>query len=123
MHIKFDNLPLNKYFYTIKARYGRNNKYELYCRTQIIYGRFIDNSTFEYVSVHNGKVESDAGKKRCRYVDLYKHDNFYIYTFNNYEDAYKTNKIIMKDLLTVPMKYDDYDSKEEIAKKLEKIDK
>ena len=120
MNLKLTNLPLNQEFYTLKARYGLNNKYELYCRTQIIYGKFVDNNTFEYTVVHNGKIQYDGTHKYCRLIDLYKHDNSYIYMFSDYEEAKKTNDIIKKDLLNVPMKYTD---KEIIEKMLEKLGK
>lgn len=121
MTISFYKIPIDTYFYTIKARYGINNKYELYCRTQIIYGKFIDEKTFEYDVVHNNKIQYDEKHKHCRFIDLVKHDNDVIYMFNSYEEAKKTNDIIKKDLLLVPMKYTDNESLIEIAKQLGKI--
>ena len=120
MEVSFYKIPVNKYFYTIKARYGMNNKYELYCRTQIIYGRFIDQDTFEYNVVHNNKIQEDGLNKYCRKIDLFKHDNDYIYMFNDYEEAKKTNNIIKEDLLKVPMKYNDYESIKKMLKILGK---
>lgn len=122
MIINYTKIPIGKDFYTIKARYGMNNKYELYCRTQIIYGHFIDENTFEYNVVHNNKIQYDNFKKYCRKVDLLKHDNRIIYMFDDYEDAKKTNKIIMEDLLKVPMKYTDNENVIKMLKKLGKYE-
>ena len=120
MNINLYKVPVNKYFYTLRARYGLNNKYELYCRTQIVYGRFIDQDTFEYSIVHNNKIQEGVSKNHCRKIDLFKHDNSYIYMFNDYEEAKRTNDIIKKDLLKTPMKYTD---NETITKMLEKLGK
>ena len=122
MNVHFYKIPVNKYFYTIKARFGRNNKYEIYCRTQVIYGRFIDQDTFEYNVVHNNKIQYDGTHKYCRKIDLFVHDNSYIYMFDDYESARKTNKILLKDMLKVPMKYTDKESIKNILKKLGKYE-
>lgn len=113
-------IPLNKYFYTIKIKYGINNKYELYKRTQIIYGKFVDERTFEYKVVHNGEIQEDGFIKYCRKSDLLIHDDDQIYMFQTYEEVKKHNDIIKSELLKVPMKYTD---KESIDKMLEILDK
>ncbi len=120
MKIIITKVPVNHYFYTIKVKYGVNNKYELYQRSQIIYGRFIDQYTFEYNVVHNNKIQEDGFTKYCRKIDLLMHDNNQIYMLATYEEAKKLNDIIKEDFLKVPMKYTD---KESIDKMLERLGK
>ena len=69
MNLSFSKIPVNKYFYTLKVKAGLNNKYEVYRRCQIIYGRFVDQSTFDYKTVHNGIIQDDGFKKYCRKDD------------------------------------------------------
>lgn len=120
MKISISKVPVDNYFYTIKVKYGINNKYELYQRSQIIYGRFIDQYTFEYDAVHNGQIQKDGLTKYCRKVDLLMHDNNLIYMFSKYEDVKKFNDIVKEEFKKVPMKYND---KESIDKILEKLGK
>lgn len=113
-------VPIDKYFYTIKIKYSVNNKYELYKRTQIIYGKFVDEHTFEYKVIHNGKIQDDGFVKHCRKSDLLINVDDQIYMFQTYEEAKKHNDIIKSELLKVPMKYTD---KESIDKMLEILNK
>ena len=120
MKISITKIPVDNYFYTIKVKYGLNNKYELYKRSQIIYGRFVVQYTFEYNVVHNGKIQEDVFKKYCKKVDLLMHDNNQIYMFSTHEEAKKFNDIIKEEFKKVPMKYTD---KESIDKILEILGK
>ena len=114
MDLTIHSYQRNKEFYTIRQRYSLNNRHELYRRTSIIYGMFVDSKYFKYNVVHNGQIQDDGFKRYCSVDDLVKHDNDRIYIFDTYDDAKKVNDILKKENLLVPMKYkEDYD---EIAK-------
>ena len=121
MNLSFSKIPVNKYFCTLKVKAGLNNKYEVYRRCQIIYGRFVDQSTFDYKTVHNGIIQDDGFKKYCRKVDLLMHDNDQIYMMETYEEIKKLYDIVKAEFKKVPMKYNDKESIEEILKRLGKI--
>ena len=121
MNLSFLKVPVNKYFYTIKVKAGLNNKYEVYRRCQIIYGRFIDQLTFEYKTVYNGEIQDDGFKKYCRKTELLMHDNNQIYMMETYEEIKKLYDIIKAEFKKVPMKYNDKASIEEILRRLGKI--
>ena len=121
MNLSFLKIPVNKYFYTLKVKAGLNNKYEVYRRCQIIYGRFVDQSTFDYKTVHNGIIQDDGFKKYCRKDDLLMHDNDQIYMMETYEEIKKLYDIVKAEFKKVPMKYNDKESIEEILKRLGKI--
>ena len=121
MNLSFSKIPVNKYFYTLKVKAGLNNKYEVYRRCQIIYGRFVDQSTFDYKTVHNGIIQDDGFKKYCRKDDLLMHDNDQIYMMETYEEIKKLYDIVKAEFKKVPMKYNDKESIEEILERLGKI--
>ena len=121
MNLSFSKIPVNKYFYTLKVKAGLNNKYEVYRRCQIIYGRFVDQSTFDYKTVHNGIIQDDGFKKYFRKDDLLMHYNDQIYMMETYEEIKKLYDIVKAEFKKVPMKYNDKDSIEEILKRLGKI--
>ena len=121
MNLSFSKIPVNKYFYTLKVKAGLNNKYEVYRRCQIIYGRFVDQSTFDYKTVHNGIIQDDGFKIYCRKDDLLMHDNNQIYIMETYEEIKKLYDIVKAEFKKVPMKYNDKESIEEILKRLGKI--
>jgi len=91
-------------FYTIKVRKGLNNKNEVWVRTRIIYGHFLDNINFEYKYVTKAGIESeDTIRHFCTWSDLLKHDNNKIYEFHTYEDALKIQKLVHKDNIKIKM--------------------
>ncbi len=114
-------IPVNKYFYTIKVKYGLNNKYEVYQRCQMIYGRFIDDTTFGYKVIHNGEIQDDGFKKYCNISELLVHDNNQIYIMETYDEIKKLYDIVKEEFKKVPMKYNSKEDVEKMLKKLGKI--
>lgn len=117
--VHINSIQLNEYFYAIKLKYGVNNKYQLYFRTHIIYGKFIDNDIFEYNNVHNGIVQ-ETGPYHCTLDNLLAHDNNQLYLYKKYDEIKKVNDIISAEFMSIPMKYRTKETIDEMIKKLDK---
>lgn len=121
MKIIVTKVPVDHYCFAIKLRHGINTKYLQYTRSQIVYGKFIDQYTFEYQPVVNGKILADIKVKHCRKIDLLQHDNNIVYMFTDYASAKKVNDIVKKEFLHIPMLYTDRETTHKIAEALGKL--
>lgn len=120
MDLNLTFISNNDCFYTIREKIGLNNKNEIYKRTSIIYGKFIDETSFKYNRVYNGIIQNDGFTKYCSIKDLVKHDNNKIYRFTTYDEAKKFNDVLKEQNLKVPMKYNDKESIDKIINTIKK---
>lgn len=117
MEVFINSFKNNEKFFTIKEVLGINNRQQLYRRTNIIYGKFIDAETFEYNVVYNNRIQYDGFPRHCTWKDLLKHDNNKIYKFSTLDEAKMVNDVIRNENRRVPMIYHDR------AAELERINK